>query len=191
MNRHLELLLIIALCLGGLSAVADQEIFLTDEGGWVDGSGQRIPDTDSLKSVKGFGAQLIVTPDRDWAAKWETPHDNIPYFSEADIVRIGERLTILSFYINPMLDSSGNVLITCDLRVIRPDGSMSVDESGLECVSGELVGDPRSVRLSPLFLEYIGEDKDPLGIWRVEVVMIDEMRGATASMKTSFELVGN
>ena len=84
MSTIKHILVISMLWLTGFSAAADQPALLTDEGGWVDRSGQRIPDADDIKSVKGFGAHLIVTPDRDWAAKWETPHDTIPYFSEAE-----------------------------------------------------------------------------------------------------------
>ena len=191
MKKIKHLSLICTLSLVTLVATAEQETFLTDDSGWVDMNGHKIPDASNIKSVNGFGAHLLVTPDRDWAAKWDTSHDTVPYFSEADRVQIGERLTILTFYINPMADATGNVLITCDLKVVRPDGTLSVKENGLECVAGELAGDPRSVRLSPFVLEYIGEPHDPLGKWSVEVVMTDEMRGAIASLKTSFELIGD
>lgn len=156
--------------------------------GWVDSDGKRIPNSNDIKSVSGFGGSLVVTPDADWAEKWETPHDTVPYFSTADVVQLGERLTILTFFINPKVDPSGNVQIVCDVLVIRPDGTHSVDER-IACVSGELKGDVRSVRLSPAILQFTGEPDDPIGRWTVEVKLIDLVRGVEVPLDTSFELV--
>jgi len=156
--------------------------------GWVDSEGNRIPNSSDIKNVSGFGGSLVVTPDADWAEKWETPHDTVPYFSTADVVKVGERLTILTFYINPKVDSSGNVRIVCDILVIRPDGTHSVDER-MACVSGELNGDPRSVRLSPAILQFTGEANDPIGRWTVEVKLVDLVRGVEIPLETTFDLV--
>jgi len=51
-----------------------------DAGGWVSKDGTRVPNSDNMKSINGFGGWLVVTPDKDWAQKWETPTENIPYF---------------------------------------------------------------------------------------------------------------
>ncbi len=170
-------------------AAAESTEPYADSTGWIDMQGQRIPDADNIKSIKGFGAHLLVTPDSDWEAKWQTPEQVVPNFNEADTVELGEALTILSFYVNPMTNPAGEVLVTCDIRVIRADGSVSVDEKDLICASGKLIGSPRNIRLSPYIMNFVGEPNDPLGTWVVEVNMEDKMRNAKLALKTSFDLV--
>ena len=172
-------------------SLADQPLNLIgDENhGWLDAEGRLVPDGESIKSIDGFGGSLVVTPDADWVAKWETPHETVPIFSAADTVVVGQRLTILTFFINPRVDANGNVNILCDLLVIRPDGTRSVDLNEVPCVSGRLMGDPANVRLSPAVMEFVGEPDDPIGVWKVEVRLNDIERGAELSLKTKFELV--
>ena len=94
----------------------------------------------------------------------------------------------MTFFGNPKPDSSGNIHIVCDLRVIRPDGSFSIDEGAIECAKGKLEGDPRNVRLSPATLGFVGEEGDLPGVWRIEVNLVDKVRGTSLLLKSQFEL---
>ena len=84
-------------------------------------------DNDNLKSKKGFGGWVIVTSDKDWEEKWNTPPENVPRFNEAVNVNYGDSLTTLTFIINPALDAVGEANVLCDIQVVRPDNSFSVD----------------------------------------------------------------
>lgn len=162
---------------------------IADEGGWVDRNGDPVPDSDSMKSDSGFGASLIVTPDEDWAEKWNTPRETTPYFSEASEVRVGQVLTILPLFINPKLDENRIARISCDLRIVRPDSSLAIDEERLNCFTYEIPGDPESVFLSAIIPKYVGEPGDPRGVWLVEMTMRDEVRGVGIPLSVSFELI--
>jgi hypothetical protein len=184
MIRALSVALLILLSATALSATA----FLNGDG-WVDRQGNPVPDSNAMKSIDGFGGWLVVTPDSDWAEKWNTPRETVPVFSEASEVRLGEVLTILPFFLNPLPNENGFVSIGCDLRVSRPDGTRSVDATDLDCSTFQLPGDPRSVFLSTLYTKYVGELGDPYGVWVVEMVLRDNVRGVEVPLKVSFELV--
>lgn len=64
------------------------------------------PDTEFRKTENGFSGMLLVTPDTDWEQKWNTPPDTIPHFRTAKVVRVGERLVILTFFVNPLPDEN-------------------------------------------------------------------------------------
>lgn len=162
---------------------------VTDEGGWVSKDGTRVPNTDNMKSIKGFGGWLVVTPDVDWEEKWNTSPETTPYISEANDVKYGETLTILPFYINPKFNKSGEVNVLCNIKVTRPDGSNAINAEGISCVSGKLQGNPRNVRLTSTVVKYIGEDGDSPGIWLVEFELTDTIRNVTVPLKTQFNLV--
>lgn len=164
---------------------------LAEEGGWVDRDGNPVQNTDAMKSINGFGGWLIVTPDSDWEAKWNTPPDVTPHFSEASDVRYGEELTILIFYINPRTNAAGEINIRCDIKITRPDGTSATDAKDVVCAKGKLQGSPRHVRLTTTIIKYIGEPGDPPGRWDVEVVLTDKRRNTRLPLKTHFVLLEN
>ncbi|MFA5506012.1 MAG: hypothetical protein WC423_11330 [Vulcanimicrobiota bacterium] len=137
----------------------------------------------------GFAGMLLVTPDPDWEEKWNTSTEAVPRFTQASTVSYGEALTILTFFANPKPDSSGNIHLVCDIRVIRPDGSFSIDEKSIECAKGKLMGNPDNVRLSPAILKFTGEKDDLPGLWRIEINLTDKVRGTSLLLKSQFELM--
>ena len=179
MQAQIALAILATLVGGAASAV---------ENVWKDGSGKALPDDPSRKSVSDFGGWLVVTPDKDWEAKWKTPREVTPAFTTTDKVHLGETLTILIFYVGPRAARDGTIDIRCDLKVIRPDGSASIDEKALACASGALSGPASDLRLSELVVQYVGEPGDQFGVWTVEVVVRDANAKTSVSLSTSFTL---
>ena len=163
--------------------------FQVETGGWVNKDGKRTPNTDAMKSINGFGGWLVVTPDINWAEKWDTPQETTPHFSETKDVLYGQQLTILPFYINPKTNTSGEQRILCDIQVIRPNGSFSINVKGIECATGKLLDNPRNVHLTSAVIKYVGEDGDPPGKWIVKINIIDDIRKTIVPLKTYFNLV--
>jgi hypothetical protein len=155
---------------------------------WKDDQGNPVPDRPSQKSVNGFGGWLLVTPDEDWEAKWNTPHDNIPKFREADTVTIGQHLFILIFIAGPARTKSGDVNITCDIEVQRPDHTYSTRETNLACLEGHLQGPQYTLFLSQQILGFVGEKTDPPGKWFVRIVLKDTIKHVILPLETSFTL---
>ncbi len=174
-------ILLLAVCFALEPAVAA-------ETAWHSRDGKPIPDTESRKSADGFGASLVVTPDEDWETKWNTPPETVPTFSEARTVKRGGVVTILIFFANPKTDARNAANVRCDLRVLRPDGSFSINANDVVCMEGELKGNPAFVRLAAPVLKFVGEPQDPLGEWRVEVSVKDVLRQTSLHLKTSFTL---
>jgi hypothetical protein len=156
--------------------------------GWVDGDGRPVPSSDAMKSIAGFGGWLIVTPDADWEDKWLTPREQTPQFSVADEVRVGGRVTLLAFFINPQANDNGEVSVGCAVRIIRPNGKVSNVGPDV-CVSGKQVANPRDIQLAPTIIGFVGEDTDPLGEWVVEYTISDLVRGVDIPLRASFHLV--
>ncbi|MBW3165925.1 hypothetical protein [Ferrimonas balearica] len=140
-------------------------------------------------SNEGFEIILLITPDPDWEAKWNTPPTVAPQFNTADQLEIGEQVTILPFYINPMPDAQGEVRITCQFTITAPDGQQLLDKDAKLCADGGLVGSPTSVRLAPHYFKFIGESTDAPGLWQFGVTMTDEVRGVSVSTGASITLI--
>lgn len=156
---------------------------------WRMSDGSKAPNIKNQKSISGFGGWLLVTPDKDWEEKWNTPKEHVPHFSEAEEVELGEELTILPFFANPKLDESRNFIILCDIKITRPDGSFSIDEIDVPCAQGPLEIDPMTIFLTQTVIKYIGEPGDQFGEWTISFIMKDSLRNVSIPLKTSFKLV--
>ncbi len=157
--------------------------------GWRDADGNPIPDTEFQKSVRGFGGLLVVTPDKDWEEKWNTPPEVAPQFSSASTVEVGGELFILTMFTNPKVDRSGAADVVLDLEVKRPDGSMSTDAESAICFQGELRSPPHNVYLCATVVGFAGEPSDPRGTWSVQITITDRIRKVSIPLSTEFELL--
>ena len=167
-----------------LPAVADDEKLI-----WKDAQGNPAPEIESQKAKDGFSGMLLVTPDKDWEEKWDTPPDHVPSYRITSEVKVGDTVTTLIFFANPLTDATGIALVSCDIRVIRPDGSYSIDVEGAECYRGPIEGDKHDIRMAIPVLGFIGEPTDQLGEYVTEVRLIDTVRKVDLILKTRFSLV--
>lgn len=159
--------------------------------GWHDRQGNPVPETSASKSVEDFAGLLIVTPDMDWQEKWDTPVDVTPEFRGASEIELGGRLAILIFFSNPMLDADRRADVTCDLEVIRPDGSKGVNEQDIECYQGPIPGDPRSVYMAKPSLQFLAEEGDLPGIWTMRATLRDNLRGVGMILEKTVTLLAS
>jgi hypothetical protein len=153
-----------------------------------DAQGKRLPDTASTQTVGDFSASILITADPNWQQKWETPPDVAPQFEPATEVKEGGDLYILSFVVNPKLDDAGMTNVRCDLRLTRPDGSLSGDERDLPCFITRLETDPRRVYLTSVGVKFTAEAGDPKGTWKVAITVRDNNRNVTLPLQSSFEM---
>jgi hypothetical protein len=95
----------------------------------------------------------------------------------------------LTFFANPALGDCGVADVTCDLRVVRPDGSTSINEQNATCFRGQVKGNPMNLYLSGPVLGFVGEPSDIAGIWKVEVILKDNRRKVELPLTTFFKLL--
>ncbi len=139
-------------------------------------------------SVDGFGGLLLTVLDPDWREKWATDEAVAPHFTTTDTLQVGSRVSILTFYSNPATNAAGEHRILCAVRAYRPDGTLSINENGVECAGGPLQGDPHNVRLTAAVIDFVAEASDQEGLWRIEVELTDAVRGVSVPLRTHFTL---
>ena len=149
--------------------------------------GKPIQNEEARKSINGFGAALIITPDADWEAKWNTPSDTRPRFSTVDKLKIGAEATVLIFFANPMLNPDGRVDVTCDVKITRPNNKVT-ENKGLRGFTGNLKGPTTYTYLTESVIRFVGEPTDPIGEWIIEVTVNDNYRQVSVPLRAKFEL---
>ena len=155
---------------------------------WVDQQGNPVPRTESLQSKDGFGGVLILTSDADWRKKWDTPASTSPNFTTARTLKRGEPAFALILVSNPKLSNDGIADVSCDLEVLRPNGSSASRRTGVDCVKGRLVGGPGQVFMATPVINFVGKNADPSGQWAIRVSLTDNVRQTTLKLRTTFVL---
>jgi hypothetical protein len=135
------------------------------------------PAASAVQSAQGFGAQLVITAQSDWQAQWNSSTDAFPDFPAASRVALGGRLHILTFFTDPQLGLGDRADVRCDLQVLRPDGSFSVNQRDLVCYDGLIGSKPGQVYLAAPTMTFTAEASDQRGEWTVRVFLRDRPRG--------------
>ncbi|AJQ94861.1 hypothetical protein [Gynuella sunshinyii] len=173
-----------------ISLILMSSIVMAENIGWRDQAGNSVPNTDAMKNINGFGGLLVVTPDKDWKEKWNTPAENIPHFNKAKDVDYGQELTVLIFFSNPKADDKGLINITCDIQVVRPDETYSVNSNDVNCANWQAPPDQYkyNLQLTQTIIRYVGEPSDLPGTWKVLINLKDKNSGIEVPLKTEFHL---
>jgi hypothetical protein len=145
------------------------------------------PAAETRKTVGGFSGVLVITPDKDWATKWSTSPEAIPYVPSGVRVRKGGELYVITMFSNPQLDASGDASISMDIDVIRPDGQSSTRAENAVCAQGKF--DPRSLHLCKQVVEFVDEPADPAGKWSVRILLKDDVRKVSIPLSMEFFVV--
>lgn len=158
----------------------------TAENAWRDVQGRPAAESDSSKSIDGFSGMLLITPDKDWAEKWDTSPETVPHFASASEVVDGNSLFMLTFFAGPGRDSTGRTNVLCDFAMVRPDGSKSIEQTDVLCFQVELKEHSNSLYLAPAVVGYLAEAGDQRGTWTFHMTLKDKVRGVEIPLKTSF-----
>jgi hypothetical protein len=155
---------------------------------WKDRQGHPVPNNESRKSERGFGGWVLVTSDADWQTKWNTPAETVPEFKEAKSIPRGKHIFVLTFFANPQLSNESSVDITCDITVVKPDGSAAMNQTNTVCYQGPIKGATYNMYLSLPVIDFVGDPEDSLGQWIVRISLKDNIRKVTLPLQASFEL---
>jgi hypothetical protein len=144
----------------------------------------------SARQTKDDFFGLLVVTGSDWHKEWNTPPNTVPRLTNIEKIYLGQEISVLTFFANPLPDTKNKVNVVCGIKVIRPNASISIDQPGIPCLRGSLKGPAANIRLSPGILKFTAERTDPVGTWQVEVFIEDKNRNTKLELKTSFVYLG-
>lgn len=141
------------------------------------------------REAKGLHGMLLLTPDKDWQAKWQTPEQTIPEFNTRSTIYLGETLSVLGFVANAKSDTTGAINIHCALQLVTPSGKTVVSQPEATCMTGKIRGKTANLYMLPAGAAVMAEPSDEQGFWTVHYQITDKNRQVTLELKTSFELI--
>lgn len=136
--------------------------------------------------VPALSARLVLTGDPTWRSRWQATPNQLPHFVEANEVTLGQRIEILTLVTAPKPDALGLANVECDLTVRRPDGSISAQQRGLNCLRRKVSGDARATYLSTATMKYSSDATDQKGVWTVNVRVRDKNARTETDVDAAF-----
>ena len=153
---------------------------------WYSAEGEPLPDTEARKFVDGFGAWLLTTANTHWS-------DHTAYAQRAlalavsepvSVVVRGQVISVLIFVMNPAANGFDQTDVSCDVQVIRPDGTQE-RRHRLPCLARANFGGSQNLYRTDMMLEFEGEPADPPGTWTVLAEIKDHVRDTPVKLRTT------
>jgi len=146
---------------------------------WKQGD-ERTPDTPDRKSVKGFGAHLLIVENpQAFVEEWQKPET--PKINPVSEVKRGVLLGAFVLFAGCKPDAQGRCNAEVDYTVYRPDGSVYAERKEQPLWKDE-APPGMNIQLSNAILAIRMEPNDPVGDYKVKAKVSD------LNAQTSFEL---
>jgi len=157
--------------------------------GWVDKQGNKIPDSDNMKSAGDLIAQLVITDNEAEVLKnWGTPSESV-FFPTADKIERNKIITAFVVFGGCTVDANGNCDLKMQITVYQPDGTVYSKLPIMEVWSGKPVPPNRSLGLSVDYMRIIIEPGEQLGRYKVDTKVIDKISGKSMVLTSQFTAV--
>ena len=154
-----------------------------EEYGWA-ANDEAIPDTDNIKSMNGFGAQMWIINDESFFDDWNKPETPNLTFTETAIRN--KKVYIIFLFINPGLDEASKANVVADVLIKSPDGKIYGEFTDLE-IWQRIYDTPRnSIQLGVAHLGLVIEDGEQLGAYKIEAEVKDRIKNVSLKLKTEF-----
>ena len=139
--------------------------------------------TDSIKAVGSFGAQLYLIGDVAFYQDWKKPET--PTITPVQLALRDQPLyTVIIFY-GPARDAKGLCNVSYDVTVKRPDGSVIVENKSMVGWQN-LAPDDRELQLGRTYLTITLAPTDPAGLYTVDAIVHDNVGRVDLPLKQTF-----
>jgi hypothetical protein len=148
--------------------------------------GKAAPNTPSMKSKNGFGAQLFLTENAQLFQDWNKPET--PKITPVEKARRNIPILTVILFVEPGTDATGNANVTCDIVVRKPDGGIYGKQKDTVVWRHKYLAHSHALQLSEGYMGIRIEPKDPSGTYTVDVIVRDHIKNIQLPLKTTFEV---
>ncbi len=139
--------------------------------------------TDSIKAVGNFGAQLYVIGDEVFYQDWRKPE--APNITPVQLAVRGQPVFTAVIFYGPARDDKGLANVSYDITVKRPDGSVFSERKAMVGWQN-LAPDESKLILGRNYQSITVEPTDPVGIYTVEMTVHDNIGRVDLPLRQTF-----
>ena len=157
--------------------------------GWINRSGEPLPDSESRKAVGDFGVQLILVADeQELIKRWNTPSETVET-TTTDKVEVNGAIHAFIVFSGCTRDKDGKCSVAMRFKVTKPDGTVYAETPPMEVWYMKPAPPGRMLELSADYLKVIIEPKDPLGRYTVLAQVRDNNSRVVIPVSASFTAI--
>jgi hypothetical protein len=154
--------------------------------GWINKSGELLPESESRKAIGDFGAHMILVADDQQMFKvWRTPSETVNV-STVETVAVGGQANAFVVFSGCKPNKSGLCDVTVQFRVYQPNGKVYASTPPMEVWQGKRPPPGKMLELSVQYLKVVIEPTDLLGKYVVAAQVIDNTSGALLQLSAPF-----
>lgn len=140
--------------------------------------------TDNIKAVGNFGAQLYLVADTNFFQDWRKPET--PSVNPIDLTVRGQPLYTAIIFYGEARDNGGLANVSYDVTVRRPDGAIYDKRDSMIGYQALAPTSDRELQLGRNYLNIVVGADDPAGIYTVEVTVHDKVGRVDLPLKQTF-----
>ncbi len=140
--------------------------------------------TDNIKAVGNFGAQLYLIDDPNFFVDWRKPET--PTINPIDLAVRGRPLFTAIIFYGEAKDAGGLANVNYDVTVRRPDGTIYDKRDSMIGYQSLAPADDRELQLGRNYLSIVVGADDPAGTYSVEMVVHDKVARTDLTLKQTF-----
>lgn len=154
---------------------------------WRDSSGAKVDDKPNMKAKNGFGAQVLITDDKDYLKKWKEQPSAGPFYIHAVNAALRNKpIFVLIIFANPGVDEKGLCNITADVTITKPDGIVRQVLKDGDCWKDMPAPPKGNIQLSKVSIGYSIDETDPSGRYIVNALIKDRVKGVELQLSDYF-----
>jgi len=142
----------------------------------------------SISSNAQLSVKAVVSTDYSFYDQWyRTVGESVPLVSEAKTVYHDQPIFVYVFFGNYGIDSLGTADVTYNFRLFRPDSSQVENFTDIIGYKGR-INNPSNILLSVANVRLKLESFEPVGSYRIEIEIIDNIMNDTAALVSGVAL---
>lgn len=159
---------------------------LSSHAGWINKSGEALPETESRKAAGDCGAHMVLVADDQQMFKvWGTASETVNV-QTIDTVAVNGQVNAFIVFSGCKANSSGLCDVTVQFRVYQPNGKVYAGTPPMEVWQRKCPPPGKSLELSVQYLKVVIEPSDLLGTYVVSANVKDNISGALLQLSAPF-----
>jgi len=157
--------------------------------GWIDKSGNTLPDSASRKAIGDFSGQIIFVRNENLLfEQWRTPSETVDVRT-TESVEVNGAINAFVVFSGCKRDSVGNCSVEMRFRVLQPDGKVYAETPAMEVWDRKPAPPGKSLELSVQYLKVVIEPRDQLGTYTIQSQVRDNNSGIVLQLSGPFNAV--
>ncbi len=142
----------------------------------------------NVKTLNGFKAQLWLIDDLDFFKRWGKPSKGV-ILNPINITKKDKEIYAIIIFSNPGANKANLCNISCDMKIINPDGTIYGEAKEQECWINKPPPQKDILGLSVFYLGIIIRNNEQAGTYKIQAIVNDKVKKTMLQLDQTFDVL--